>query len=111
MKIFAKSKIFKKIIVAIILIIVLSSSVAIPRAYAGLAEDGMSTIVKELDQLLVFFIDSLYGALNYCMIVVDWDDLMLADNDPNLDPDSGSWLAVTDAELSKAEKKRYCGRI
>ena len=104
MKIFAKSKIFKKIIVAIILIIVLSSSVATPRAYAGLAEDGMSTIVKELDQLLVFFIDSLYGALNYCMLGVDWDDLMLADNDHNLDPDSGSWLAVTDAELSKAEK-------
>lgn len=104
MKIFAKSKIFKKIIVAIILIIVLSSSVATPRAYAGAVEDGMSTIVKELDQLLVFFIDSLYGALNYCMIGVNWDDLMLADNDHNLDPDSGSWLAVTDAELSKAEK-------
>ena len=41
MKIFAKSKIFKKIIVAIILIIVLSYRVAIPRAYEGLAEDGM----------------------------------------------------------------------
>lgn len=104
MKIFIKNKILQKIIIAILLVVILSISVATPKVYALGIEDIPGTIVKELTQLIVFLVDSVNGMLNQVMLGVEWDDLMLVEDDNNLDPDSGSWLAVTDAQLAKAEE-------
>lgn len=104
MKIFIKNKILQKIIIAILLVVILSISIATPKVYAWGIEDIPGTIVKELTQLIVVLVDSVNGMLNHVMLGVEWDDLMLAEDDNNLDPDSGSWLAVTDEQLAKAEK-------
>lgn len=104
MKFFTQKTILQKICISIVLVVLLGTSVAMPKAYAFGWTDLPGKLLKEFTQLIVLLADSVNGLFNQVMLGVDWDDLMLSETDVNLDPDSGSWLAVSDDELKKAEE-------
>jgi len=104
MKIFEKTSIIQKMIVAIVLVILLFSFVLAPKAQASVLGDLGSSLIKELMQLVIWLVDCVTGLLNNMMLGVDWDDVMLAEDDINLKSEK-SWLYVSEEELSKAKEK------
>jgi hypothetical protein len=102
MKIFTKNSILQKMVIALVLVVLLFSFILAPKAQANVLADLGSSLVKELMQLVIWFVDCFTGLLNNMMLGVEWDDVMLSLKDHNL-TDEKSWLYVSDKALAEAE--------
>lgn len=107
MKFFTKKSTIQKILVVIILILVMNFTITPYYSYANVVTDGMSSLAKELLQLLAWFGDVIMSALNNFMLGANgFGSSMLDKEDPNLD-NPKSWLYVEEEkdDDSKEEKK------
>lgn len=96
MKFLTKKSIIQKILVAILLLLFMNFTIVPYYSYAGFIEAGMSTLAKELLQLVAWFGDVIMSALNNFMLGADgFGSSMLDKDDPNLD-DESSWLYVNE---------------
>ena len=104
MKIFTKNGILQKIIISIMICILVMFAILPHSSYAADDEGGWDlggALIKELFQLVSWIGDMVMGALNNFMLgAPDFSSAMLDNTDVNLEPDFGSWLAITDSEYS-----------
>lgn len=94
MKFLTKKSMIQKILVAILLLLFMNFTIVPYYSYAGFIEAGMSTLAKEILQLVAWFGDVIMSALNNFMLGADgFGSSMLDKGDPNLDNEN-SWLYV-----------------
>ena len=107
MKFFTKKSMIQKILVVIILLLVINFTITPYYSYAGIIEAGISSLTKELLQLLAWFGDVIMSGLNHFMLGADgFGSSMLDKTDPNLDnPDSWLYAGEEDKDNEDKEKK------
>ena len=105
MKNFARNSIVQKSIIALVVVIITFTSVFTPRVYAEGDDWGIGgTLAKELFKFVVFLTDLFTGLLNNMMLGVEWGDINIREDNPNL---TSGWVNAAgedaDVELKAGE--------
>lgn len=98
MKNFARNSIVQKILIVLLIVIILTASIFMPKVYAEDDNWGIAgTIAKEMLHFVVFLGDAVNGLLNNMMLGVQWGDINIGDNsdNPNLTEEK-SWINKID---------------